>query len=278
MIGDVVEGRYEVKGVVNRGRDATTYHAIEQLSGAPVTLQFFDHLADTSRHTLPQSLKKTFDALTRLVHPGLLIPYEYGIHQGIPFLILPAVQGNPLSDETAVAPLAMERVIHISREMGELLAYLHGNGVVHGHLNPMTVRLTPTHDFPLVQLIGLGPTSTQTAEIDAAERPYLAPEQVEGQAADVKTDLYSLGVILHELATGQLPGTLAALRPLNIMIPPSLEQLILKLLNHDPAQRPANAEQVVRQLEQIGQHDLFPPGVPPPATEDSDVPGPPSWA
>ena len=58
MIGDVVEGRYEVKGVVNRGRDATTYHAIEQLSGAPVTLQFFDHLADTSRHTLPQSLEK----------------------------------------------------------------------------------------------------------------------------------------------------------------------------------------------------------------------------
>jgi serine/threonine protein kinase len=278
MMGEIIDGRYEVKGLVSRGRNTTLYRAIEQVSGEPVTLQFFDHLADSTRHTLPKSLKETFDALTRLVHPGLLVPYEYGVHQGVPFLIMPVVQGNPLSDETAVAPLAMERVIHISREIGELLAYLHGNGVVHGHLNPTTVRLTPTHDFPLVQLIGLGPTPTQAVELDEAERPYLAPEQIAGQAADVKTDLYSLGVILHELATGQLPGTLLALRPLNIMIPPSLEQLILELLNPDPAQRPAHAEQVVRRLEQIGQHDLFPPGVPPLATDDSDVPGPPSWA
>jgi len=278
MIGEIIDGRYEVKGVVNRGRNTTLYRAIEQVSGEPVTLQFFDHLADTSRQTLPKPLKETFDALTRLVHPGLLVPYEYGVHQGIPFLIMPAVQGNPLSDETAVTPLAMERVIHISREIGELLVYLHGNGIVHGHLNPTTVRLTPTRDFPLVQLIGLGPTPTQAAESDEAERPYLAPEQIAGQAADVKTDLYNLGVILHELATGQLPGTLSALRPHNIMIPPSLEQLILELLNRDPAQRPTQAKQVVRRLEQIGQHDLFPPGVPPPATDDSDVPGPPSWA
>ena len=278
MIGEVVEGRYEVKELLSRGRAYTLYHASEQVSGEPVTLQFFDHLADPAHNALAQTWKKTFDTLTHLVHPGLLLPYAYGLHQGIPFLVLPAIQGNPLAQETAVAPLAMERVIHICREIGELLVYLHNNGVVHGHLNPMTVRLTPTRDFPLVQLVGLGPNSAPVTAGNEDERPYLAPEQVAGQVADGKADLYSLGVILHELATGQLPGTLSALRPLNIMIPPSLEQLILELLNPDPAQRPASAEQVVRRLEQIGQHDLFPPNVPPPPIEGSDIPGPPSWA
>ena len=292
MIREVVDGRYEVKELLNRGRGTATYHAIEQVSGEPVTLQFFDHLADPAHHTSAKTLKKTFDTLTHLVHPGLLLPYAYGLHQGVPCLVLPAAQGNPLTNEAALAPLAMERVIHISREIGELLVYLHNNNVVHGHLNPATVRLTPTRDFPLVQLIGLGPTSTQATEIDEAELPYLAPEQLAGKAADVKTDLYGLGVILYELATGQRPFAAAvirqsqpgqwpelpaALRPLNIMIPPSLEQLILELLNPDPAQRPGNAEQVVRRLEQIGQHDLFPPGVPPPPADDG-MPGPPSWA
>ena len=51
MIGEIVDGRYEVKELVSRGRNITTYHALEQISGEPVTLQFFDHLADTSRHT-----------------------------------------------------------------------------------------------------------------------------------------------------------------------------------------------------------------------------------
>ena len=176
----------------------------------------------------------------------------------------------------------MERVIHIGRELCDLIALLHTVTPLHGALNRQTVLLQPTPDFPQVQVTGFGPNpdmlSPAGPDVAPDELIYLAPEQWHGAALTAQTDLYSIGVLIYELATGQPPYPAATLQlaqtntwqqppppmlTLNERVPAALAALVSAMLAPQPANRPDSAAYVRDQLAQIGQNDLLPPPQPP---------------
>jgi serine/threonine protein kinase len=275
MIGETVGGKYRINTLIAKGFWGSVYQASEIKSGEYAVIKFIDSLADPSMKTIPDQLRAEFQTAAALNSFGLWIVYGYGLHKGVPYVVSAYPDGVVLSGETESAPLAMERVIHICHGIGQLLDTLHNHGIVHGDLRPANVILKPTWDFPHVSLTGFGSTPAQDlSECDEDELVYLAPEQISGKKPDVKTDLYSLGAILYVLATGIVPiressGEIGSSTPsqLNAWIPPSLDDLILALLDVDAASRPAKASSVVTRLEQIGQNDLSHPGRPvPPGT------------
>ena len=284
VIGETIDGRYLVESVLSNGPSGTVYQAIEPSSDEPVAIKFIESLAEPDLDTLPKDLEAEFRAIIALNDMGLVRVYGYGLHRGSPFLVSAFPDGVPLGREIELAPLAMERVVHISHEIGQMLFYLHDLGIVHGDLRPVNVILTPTRDLPYVKLAGFGSTWAQDLrERESKDLSYLAPEQIQGQQPDIGSDLYSLGGILYALSTGRLPSPTADMEApsptpsaLNAMIPSSLEDLILELLDSNPESRPNNANLVVTRLQQIGQNDLFPPDEPI-SSDEPQLPGPPSW-
>jgi serine/threonine protein kinase len=275
MIGENVGGEYRIESLINKGFWGSIYQAADARSGKYALFKFIDYLADPGIKAIPGQLRAELKAAAALNSVGLLFIYGYGLHKSVPYVVSAYPDGVFLNDETEVAPLAMERVIHICHGIGQLLAVLHDHGIVHGDLRPGNVILKPTWDFPHVSLTGFGSTPardlTDIVDLDLA---YLAPEQIDGRKPDVRSDLYGLGAILHILATGQLPlresdGRITSSAPsqLNSWVPPSLDNLILELLEGDAASRPSSAALVITRLEQIVENDLTHPGRPVPPGE-----------
>lgn len=284
MIGEIIGGRYQIDTLLSSDYAGRLYLATELSHERQVTIRFLDFASAAEGQRLFVQLQKQFDSLASLAHPGIVPVITLGRHDDLPYLVAIYSEGVSLSREVEMAPLAMERVIHITLTIGQLLSYLHDQGIVHGDLRPQNVILEPTRGLPFVKLAGFGAAlARDLSGGDAADLVYLAPERIQGQEPDVQADLYSLGVILHVLSTGQLPSwqpdghSIAILpRQLNMWIPNSLEELILELLARDPGSRPATAGTVVSRLEHIGQNDLFPPGQPI-SSDEPELPGPPSW-
>ncbi len=268
MIGETVDGRYLVEALLSSGSSGTVYLAAEISSDEPVAIKFIESLDEVDLGTLPKDLERKFGAITAMNSMGFVRVYGYGLYRGVPFLVSAYPDGMPLSNEIELAPLSMERVVHICYEIGQLLSELHEYGIIHGDLWPVNVILTPTRDLPYVKLAGFGSTWAQDLrERESEDLAYLAPEQIQGRQPDVRSDLYSLGGILYALSTGHLPSqvpdifkTSPAPSQLNPKIPSSMEKLILELLDTNPDIRPRDAELVVARLQQIGQNDLFQPG------------------
>lgn len=275
MVGETIDRRYRIEALIEKGFWGSVYQASKIKSGEYVVIKFIDSLADPSMKALPNELRAEFQAAAAVNSFGLWIVYRYGLHKGLPYIISAFPDGVILSGETELAPLAMERVIHICHGIGELLDILHNHGIVHGDLRPANVILKPTWDLPHVSLTGYGSTPAQDlSECNEVGLVYLAPEQIGGQQPDVKTDLFSLGAILYVLATGEMPiresseeNGSSTPSQLNAWIPSSLDDLILGLLDGIGASRPASAASVVTRLEQIGQNDLSHPGRPVPPGE-----------
>ncbi len=284
MIGEIVSGRYQIESLITSDYIGRLYQATDLFAERQVTLRFFDFIPAEELQAAFNQLQAQMKALSAIDIPGLIRPTELGRHNYSQYLVANYPGGVSLESEMELAPLAMERVIHIGIEIGQLLETLHDEGIVHGDLRPVNVILKPTLDLPLVKLAGLG--AAVTMDLSAVEDPglaYLAPERIRGGIPTAGSDLYSLGVILFELSTGQLPawepGGLTIAQPprqLNPWVPASLETLILELLAQEPASRPADARSVVQRLAQTGQNDLFPPDQPAPSDEE-ELPGPPSW-
>lgn len=271
MIGQTVDDLYQIKRLIMSDHSGQTYEAFEGDTDTTAAVKFLHWLPPKTAQPLSPSLKQQFETLTSLAHPGLLSPFAYGLHRDRPYLIAPPAHGIPLAQEATLAPLGMERLIYIGYEICQTLALLHDRGLIHGSLNALTVTLIPMPNLPLVQLGGLGYATSGPilwAEDAGAYFPYLSPEQIAGQTPQASADLYSLGVILYQLAAGTLPFSpeeVKAARPdswfaappsphsLNARIPPALEQLLNALLQGSPAVRPTDVHWVGRQLQETGQ-------------------------
>ena len=279
MIGTILGGEYELTGWLCSGRYGAIYQG-QDSTAWEVTASLLDYLASPTIKRLDDQFTGMMEKYGTLAHPGLQLPYDAGVHEGTPYLIRSYSDAHPIAGELRLAPLAMERVIHIGRELCDLLALLHTVSPLHGALNRQTVLLQPTRDFPQVQLTGFGPSPERLPPAGPDTAPdeliYLAPEQWASAPLNAQTDLYGVGVLLYELATGQPPYPVAllqqthawqqpppALSDLNERVPESLETLVNALLAAAPADRPVSAAYVRDQLAQIGQSDLLPPRQPP---------------
>ena len=208
-------------------------------------------------------------SLAKLNHPNIATVHEFNSQDGTDFLVTEYIPGITLNHKIAGGPLPAEETIALGLQLAQGLAAAHEQGIVHRDLKPSNLRLTSDGrlkilDFGLARLmphasdLGVTATLTQSREVTGT-LPYMAPEQLRGEPADARTDLWAAGAVLYEMATGKRPfqgdtnplliNSILNQKPetpckLKKGIPVELENVILKALNKAPARRYQTARQL----------------------------------
>ncbi len=244
-----------------------------------------EHLArDVAIKVLPpgtltdESARKHFHKealiLSQLNHPNVATIYDFDTQQGVDFLVMEYISGITLSEKVAAGPLPEKEVLRLGVQLAEGLAAAHEQGVIHRDLKPGNVRVTADGrvkilDFGLAKLVRpfSGTESTQSlgeSQGVAGTLPYMAPEQLRGQACDVRTDIYSAGAVLYEMVTGQrvfpnaqsgeLVDAILHREPrpvgkVNSKVSLALEAVIGKALDKNPTRRQQTARELLADLQ-----------------------------
>jgi Tol biopolymer transport system component len=217
--------------------------------------------------------------ISQLTHPNICTLYDVGNEGGVEYLVMELLEGDTLADRLARGPLPMRDVLRYGREIAAALDRAHRAGVVHRDLKPGNVMITKSGakllDFGLakggsIEISPDGATQqkslTQEGTILGTFQ-YMAPEQLEGIEADARTDIFALGAVLYEMATGRrafdgktktsliaaiVGGEPKPIREFQPLTPPAFEHVVTKCLAKDPDQRWQSASDVASELEWIG--------------------------
>lgn len=263
-------GRYELGRRLGKGHLGEVYEAVDLEDQGVWALKIIEreHLLD---HLPPGRFVRQAEPLTALCHPGLAAVREVGeTEDGEPFLVQEVVRGTEPFELTHPVPL--DTICWLGVEVAEALAAVHAFGTIHGDLKPRHIVLTSEGNWKLLD-VGLMPMleSLTPADSLAGTPGYIAPERVRREGwADPRSDLFSLGAVLHELLAGRLPAPerpgIAVLRA-GPRIPESLQRLVLSLLDPDPEGRPGSAREVAEALTVIREEISARPAVVLPTTE-----------
>ena len=214
-------GRYEILEMIGAGGMGQVYRACDtQLPRlAAIKVLPSDLSSDPERR---QRLEREAHAIATLQHPHICTLYDVGTQDGVDFLVMEYLQGETLAERLQKGSLPLEQTLRIGSEVADALDAAHRRGIVHRDLKPANIFIT-THgeskvlDFGLAKLDENEPTpDTPTALIAASQKmlttpglamgtvAYMSPEQVRGKELDRRTDIFSLGAVLYEMATGKL--------------------------------------------------------------------------
>jgi ABC-type oligopeptide transport system substrate-binding subunit/tRNA A-37 threonylcarbamoyl transferase component Bud32 len=268
MLGKNLQNRYQLQSEIGSGGMGMIYRAHDQILDRDVAVKVLTHrnLGEEGKAKLLHEAQ----AAAKLNHPNIVSIYDAGIQDDIPFIVMELVEGTSLDHSP---PQTIEEIVGIAQQICAALQHAHQQSIVHRDLKPENVLISlegtvKLMDFGLARSIASRMTSEGTIEGTVY---FMAPEQALGQATDHRTDFYSLGVMLYELTTGQLPFTsddplqvisqhiYAPVVPpsaLNADIPPRLEELILSLLSKRPADRPTNASIILNALETLDKGEM----------------------
>ena len=214
-------------------------------------------------------------AAAALNHPHIVTVHEVGVEDGLDFIVMEYIAGGTLADLMAAGRLPTERVLRLAAQVTDALAAAHAAGIVHRDLKPSNIMLaSPDHakvvDFGLAKFS----EAARPSEADTLSRTgaligtaaYMAPEQFAGHPADARSDVWAVGAILYEMATGQRPfpepnvmlviNDILTRDPeppgtLNPDLPAGLEKVILKALEKDPASRYQSARELGDDLARL---------------------------
>jgi tetratricopeptide (TPR) repeat protein/TolB-like protein len=265
-------GPYQVLALIGEGGMGEVYRARDSRIGRDVALKVLPCSAGSD---LLRRFEQEARAAGMLNHPNVLTVYDVGSHEGTPFIISELLEGTSLRGYMS-SRLPMRKAIDYAQQIARGLAAAHDKGIVHRDLKPENIFILDDGrvkllDFGLVKLIRpeeVGPDAeTQQLGTDAGTvlgtAGYMSPEQVRGEAADHRSDLFSFGAILYEMLTGRpafvrrtVADTMVAILngevgdgPPATHIPPALESIVAHCVETDPAARFQSARDVAFDLE-----------------------------
>jgi eukaryotic-like serine/threonine-protein kinase len=203
-------GRYQIEAVLGRGGMGVVYKAYDPQIDRPVALKLVraDLLDGDERADYLERLRREAQAAGRCTHPNIVALYDYSMHEGNPFLVMEYVRGMSVAQALARGTrFRQDEAVFIVGQLLEGLGCAHGLGVVHRDVKPANILLVEdgrvkVTDFGLSR-IG-GSTLTQTGSLMGTPS-YMSPEQCRGDEADYRSDLFSAGVVLHEMLAGERP-------------------------------------------------------------------------
>jgi eukaryotic-like serine/threonine-protein kinase len=299
LIGKKIS-HYRVLEIVGGGGMGLVYKAEDLKLGRRIALKFLPEELGNDARAL-ERFEREARAASSLDHPNICALYEFGEHEGQPFLVMPLLEGQTLRDRIGEsAPIPTESLLDIALQIANGLDAAHQKGIIHRDIKPANVFITDRGEAKILDF-GLAKLVAADADTDASPGPdhgdfesagpsqesppaaspilflsrtgvamgtagYMSPEQVRGEKLDARTDLFSFGLVLYEMATGQQPftgDTAVALhdailtvspvpaRQLNPTLPPKLEAIIRRALEKDREARYQSALEMRADLETL---------------------------
>lgn len=289
MNGRLVAGRYELATVLGQGGMGQVWTAYDRRLDRRVAVKLLrpDKVAGAEN---VEEMRQRFDRECRVTaqvdHPGLVTVHDAGTDGDELYLVMQYLEGADLGDHLAEHdPYPWPWAVAVAAQLCAALSAVHAVPIVHRDLKPRNVMVRPDGTVIVLDLGVASVMDTDTTRLTSTGSPigspaYMAPEQAMGGAVGPRTDLYALGVLLHELLSGNVPfhGSTALgvlhrhlheapvpLRRVRPEVPEPLESLVLRLLAKDPQHRPADAQHVYRELSSL---------LPAPGAAYRDPPGP----
>ncbi|MGP3981791.1 tetratricopeptide repeat protein [Streptomyces sp. KR80] len=282
----LIQGRYRLLDRIGRGGMGEVWRARDESLGRHVAVKCLKPAApqpdQSSGRVLRERFRREARVAAALQHRGITVVHDFGEHEGLLYLVMELLDGRNLREllqDNQRQPLSVPDVVEVADQVSAALAYTHRQGIVHRDLKPANImRLTDGTlkicDFGIARLAhDIGFTARLTGSGVAMGTPhYMSPEQIAGEALDHRSDLYSLGCVLYEIATGAPPFDLddawAVLvghrdtapdppRRRRAELPEFLEWIVLDLLAKDPDDRPHDAAELgerIRSARDPGVH------------------------
>ncbi len=276
-------GPYEIEEAIGAGGMGEVYRARDTRLERSVAIKVLPaHLAESPE--LRQRLEREAKAVSSLSHPNICPLYDIGHEDGVDYLVMEFIDGETLADRLSKGPLPLEEALKIGVQIADALEKAHRQGIVHRDLKPGNIMLTSSGskllDFGLAKSESTGGGDDDLTRTPTVSQPltaagtvlgtyqYMAPEQLEGKDVDARTDIFALGAVLYEMASGQrafqaatqasligaimheTPSPVASIQP---MTPPAFDRVVQTCLAKDPEERWQTAHDVKLQLEWIAE-------------------------
>jgi serine/threonine-protein kinase len=269
-------GRYEIVDELGQGAMGSVFRAHDPSMDRMVALKTILLGALLGAHG--EEFRKRFYREARaagaLAHPGIVPVFDVGEHEGQPYLVMEYVNGRTLDDKMKKGErVSMDRVCEIGQQLAEALGHAHRKGVVHRDIKPANILMTNAEAYGIERprITDFGVAKMTAGEITTTGQmlgtpAFMPPEQFTGAPIDGRTDLFSLGVILYWMATGEQPfpgETMTTVSykivhtepvppaRLNPLVPALLDKVILKCLSKSPADRYQSGEELAQALHDV---------------------------
>ena len=273
--GKRLDGRYEIHELIGTGGMAVVYRAYDTIDDRVVAIKILkDEFADNSEFI--RRFKNESKAIAVLSHPNIVKVYDVSFGDRIQYIVMEYIDGITLKDYLShQKDIKWQEAVHFTAQILSALNHAHSKGVIHRDIKPQNIILLQdgtikVTDFGIARF-SKSKTRTMTDKAIGSVH-YIAPEQARGDLTDEKADIYSVGVMLYEMTTGELPFeadnavSVAIMqlqtqprkpRNINPDIPEGLEDITLKAMQKDPGNRYQTAQQMLDDLEKF----MMDPGI-----------------
>ena len=264
-------GPYEVRSFMSAGGMGEVYGAFDPRLGRQVAIKVLPPpLAELAEFR--QRFEQETQAISRLNHKNICTIFDTGTHEGRPYIVMELLEGHTLEEALQSGPLPVEQVLHIGIQVADALDAAHRGGVIHRDVKSGNVFLTSRGDAKVLdfgiakvaaEADGSGQGNITRSGIPVGTVAFMSPEQARGEEVDPRSDLFSLGVLLYEMATGATPfrGTttsiiaqlvspdpVASPRTLEPSVPVELDRIICRALEKDRRMRYQTAADLLAAL------------------------------
>ena len=269
LVGKRISGRYKILDVIGGGGMSNVYLAHDMILDRDVAIKIL-HYNFSNEQEMHRRFQREALSATSLTHPNIVSIYDVGEDGDMHYLVMEYVKGQTLKQYIQnYAPLAPTKCVNIMKQLTSAIAHAHQNQIIHRDIKPQNILMDEEDNVKITDFgiaMALEDTSFTRTNSVLGTVHYLSPEQARGGTATKKSDIYSLGIVLYELLTGELPfsgesavsialkhlqSETPSVRAIVPAIPQSLENVVLKATAKDPDHRYRSVEEMAEDLETV---------------------------